>query len=619
MQLLGPGMFIQEVNLQKTQERVGIQKPPTTFLTHLIETPIYDIKVNLDLHLLVNFGFNLFSFLSGQDATSFSIVNKGLHGLFQEHINSQKLRTIFDVPNWEGVHEMVPVAEPTTADDCCRIAQWHNGAGRYDLVVGWYIKAIALGSSDAYVVLGMMYKNGTKNENSDLTKARHLFSQAAALGSAQGYHYLALIYENGLGVKASTLTAIDYFQKAVDAGHVASSIIRDQLASALVGWCDENKLKSPRIYKYTYGTLLINGWGVQKDIKSGLNLLNEAHEEGHTVASVKLGEWYVQRYKSGLKQGTPDKSDKKKALFYLKHAVMEAENNVICLNALYALGCLYALSEDKQVQALNYFAKAADGGHELALIKMENLLLPQAATKQSNSEKIFIYTQLANVGSAEGHYQLAMLAMETGKGNVTSPLEKAAKKDHVNAQYELARRYEQKADKAFSLTKPEYLRQAKHWYEKASDGGHEEASLRLGQLSKDQDKKINYFQRAYRQGNKQAAIELGDFYYQNASESDPIPNLEKAIKCYQLAVKSGYTDAQEKLDGVELNLQLHKAVHKQAASNKLGDFYYQNASKSDPIPYLEKAKKYYQLAVNSGSTDAQEKLEYVELNLQLLA
>jgi TPR repeat protein len=620
MERLGSEKPIRAINTLKREEREAIQKPQITFLTDPIKIPLYDIKINHDLHLLVNLGFKLFSFLSAEDASSFSRVSKGLYEQYQEHIYIQSLLKVTEGQNWEGVSVLVRVAEPKTADECCMIAQGYNGIGCYDLVVGWYNKAIALGSVDAYVLLGMMYRNGTENEEHDCNKARRLFIQAAELGSAQGCHYLAVMYENGWGVTASTLTAMEYFQKAVDAGCRISSSNRDQLAKALFKWCNQNQDTSSLTYKYTYGTLLINGWGVPQDVEGGVSMLDEAHQQRLTKASVKLGEWFVQQYASGLKQGIPNKDDKKKAVTYLTRALIEAKNHDDYLNAFYALGCLYALSKHKQEESLSYFGKAAAGGHEHALIKMENLLLPEAAKTNSNSEKISIYSRLADVGSAEAHYQLAMLAKATGTGRITSLLEKAAKKDHVNAQYELARRYEQKADEALiEFTKQRYLLKAQDWYEKASDGGHEEASLRLGQLSTDRNKKIKYLQRAHKQGNKQAANELGDLYFQFASECDPLDNLEKAKKCYQVAVDSGYTDAQQKLEGVELNLQLHQVAHKQAVANKLGDFYYKHASKSNPIPYLEKARECYQLAVNSGYTDAQQrKLEDVEVNLQIL-
>lgn len=240
MEGLGSRDLIWESNSQETQKQEVIQKPKAIFLANQIELPLGDIKINHELHLLINVGFNIFSFLSGKDASDFSMVNRDLYRQYHEHIYSQTLLKIAEVQNWGEVNDMVQVAEPKTADECCMIAQGYNGRGHYDLVVGWYNKAIALGSVDAYVLLGMMYKNGTENEERDVTKARCLFMQAAELGSAQGYQYLAMMYENGWGVTASTLTAIEYYQKAVDAGCRLSSSNRDQLAKALFAWCDQN-------------------------------------------------------------------------------------------------------------------------------------------------------------------------------------------------------------------------------------------------------------------------------------------------------------------------------------------------------------------------------------------
>lgn len=85
----------------------------------------------------------------------------------------------------------------------------------------WAQKAVKLGGSRGYTVLGICYLEG-KGTVKDFELARENFKKAAEKGDIKAPRYLGIIYEQGLGVKRSLKSAATYYRKAAEKGDITS-------------------------------------------------------------------------------------------------------------------------------------------------------------------------------------------------------------------------------------------------------------------------------------------------------------------------------------------------------------------------------------------------------------
>jgi TPR repeat protein len=129
----------------------------------------------------------------------------------------------------------------------------------------------------------------------------------------------------------------------------------------------------------------------------------------------------------------------------------------------------------------------------------------------------------------------------------------AAKQDHAEAQFKLARMYFD----GKGVTKD--LSQTTKWYRKAAKLGHLEAQFQLagvyrfgiGGVSKDLAKATQWYQKAAEQGSIEAQLSLGVMYYKGTEINK---DLQQAKKWLSLAAKQGNEDAVSVLEQVNLEL-----------------------------------------------------------------
>lgn len=129
----------------------------------------------------------------------------------------------------------------------------------------------------------------------------------------------------------------------------------------------------------------------------------------------------------------------------------------------------------------------------------------------------------------------------------THTLEKAAKQQDIEAQYQLAALYERHARNA-----PLNLKQAFYWYQQAAQNGHQDAQFSLATyylqglaLSKpDIHQAAHWFKQAAKQGNIAAAFNLALMY----DHGQGLPqNSKQAIHWYRQAARQGEAGAQYNL------------------------------------------------------------------------
>lgn len=130
----------------------------------------------------------------------------------------------------------------------------------------WFRRSAELGLPEAKNYLGWMLLNG-RGVDRDTEEAMRLLRSAAERGIFAAQFHVGHAHVYGNDVTASDHTvALQWFSRASDGGHVASSYYR--------GW------------------LLLHGRGVQSDPAAAANWLKFAAEQGHARAQLQLGRLY---------------------------------------------------------------------------------------------------------------------------------------------------------------------------------------------------------------------------------------------------------------------------------------------------------------------------------------
>lgn len=106
---------------------------------------------------------------------------------------------------------------------------WDHNA--YVYAMQWYQKAAKLWNVAAMRNIGRLYFTGGEGINQDYARAIVWFLKAAGRGNADAMEDLGYSYRMGIGVEKNIVTALYWYQRALDAGHkqAAESIkaIRD--------------------------------------------------------------------------------------------------------------------------------------------------------------------------------------------------------------------------------------------------------------------------------------------------------------------------------------------------------------------------------------------------------
>ena len=96
-------------------------------------------------------------------------------------------------------------------------------------MLNYYLKATSLNQPDVLYRISNLYKTGYKDIPQDDAKALDYLRQAAELGLPDAMFDLGVRYEKGDGVVSNTQTAMNWINKAADAGHDRAQRYRKQL------------------------------------------------------------------------------------------------------------------------------------------------------------------------------------------------------------------------------------------------------------------------------------------------------------------------------------------------------------------------------------------------------
>jgi TPR repeat protein len=374
-----------------------------------------------------------------------------------------------------------------------------------------FSQAVALGHADAHYFLGRFYGLGD-GISIDFAKAKQHYEKGHTLGSYKCGYALGLMYHTGMGVEKDEVLAKEYF------------------SSNYAILLSEAQANDP-VSMHILGTYYYYGFSVQRYIFQALTWFLKASELGYSDSQYMLGMIYetIGHEESDLSKAThyyelAAKQDHPYALYALGINALEAERfkdavfylekaaNQQYVLAAYTLAMYYHEKEPQYpLKAFEWFMVAAKQNHTEAEYYVGLYYQNAKGVPQNIEQAIQWYERAAMKENKNALYHLAMILIKQERKDfvtVAKLLEKAAKLDHPNAQYNLAVMY-QKGDGV-----EQDMQKALFWYEKAAEAHLAIAQYNLGMIyfegsivEKNEEKAKELWQKAANQG-LEAAVKL---------------------------------------------------------------------------------------------------------------
>ena len=403
-----------------------------------------------------------------------------------------------------------PTATNSVQTNTPTTESWNSISNRWSsLPLGSIKQAAGQGDVTAQYYLGVAYSDGN-GVTEDQHEAFRWMKLAAQGGLAKAQRWLGWIYEHGAGVIQDYAEAAKFYRLAADQGH--------SMAQNNLGW----------LYK--------NGWGVPHSSADALKWFGKSAEQGEVLGQMNLGWMYA--------EGDLDKRDYGLAEKWLRKAAEQGS-----AEAQYQFGYLLTQEFNKSGQwvanfqvAAEWFRKAADQGYAKAQYELGMLYHAGKLGEDQRSKCIPWFLKAAAQGNAEAQAVVSGLPRFYPNNELLKDVDiikaqrQSAESGNLNAQFELARRY-QTGDGV-----PKDLAEAFKWMEKAAH--NETPSSRVGHaiyalalmyekgegVSRDSSEARNLFLQAataYRQSD--AMFRVGQMY----EKGDGMPQDDhKAVEFY---------------------------------------------------------------------------------------
>jgi enhanced entry protein EnhC len=163
------------------------------------------------------------------------------------------------------------------------------------LAMRYFTQSAQKGYLPSILILAKFYLFQEKNPQ----QAVVWFKKAASIGDLNSQMFMAAAYLYGIGVKKNKEAATSYY---IDAAKNGNSIAQYTLAENFINsrnasnnklgliWLNKSANNANPQALTKLGELYGLGKGVEKDVNKGINLLNQAVDQGYAPAMVKLGE-----------------------------------------------------------------------------------------------------------------------------------------------------------------------------------------------------------------------------------------------------------------------------------------------------------------------------------------
>jgi TPR repeat protein len=276
------------------------------------------------------------------------------------------------------------------------------------------LRSYAAGDPDAEAWLGVVLIDRGKNG-----EAMKALQHAANAGSSEANHRLGLVFAQGLaGTARNDQRAVEYFEKAANAGHIRAQINLGILALRGQGskrdlvqaraWLEKAAATDDPSALYVLGRAMEEyDDTVMADSVRAADLYRRAGEKGHALAAL--------RYGLAMADGIGVKRDPNGAQTWL----LQAYDGGVPEAAL-ALGDLSArtpASRDKEAntkiveRAVSWFEVAAKAGVPSAQFKLANAYFAGAGIARDPAQALAWYTRAAQQGLPEAENAVGIMLM----------------------------------------------------------------------------------------------------------------------------------------------------------------------------------------------------------------
>lgn len=408
------------------------------------------------------------------------------------------------------------------------------------------------------------------------TEALALFGQVAAHDKAgasekaEAYYLLGKCSHDGLGGERDLMAALDYWEKAADAGNPdaqyelgriyleGKEVNRDfsEAAKWIRMAAEQDKLDALVIL----GEMLYTGKGMKRNYTEAAKYFRRAANQNNGVALRFLGLGYYEG--NGFKQNNAE------AIRWFARATENGDDNARYWQGVMLLNG-HGIEKD-MAKAVGYFTEAGGNGDVMAQNMLGELYATGRCVPADAATAAKWYGRAADQGDGEGQLMLARL-YESGQGiekntakalqlrdSAVGYLREHAEQGDVRAQALLGVAYSEGEGVARDF------KEAEKWLTSAAEQNNSLAQFSLGNLyfggkgvEQSYDTAANWYRKAAVNGSSDAQTLLGSMYYMGKGfDKDP----EESANWYRMAAENGSVAARRILsamyyvgDGVKKN------------------------------------------------------------------
>lgn len=284
-------------------------------------------------------------------------------------------------------------------------------------------------------------------------------TQYASLGNPFARMLLGFFYEMGLGLLVSNK------QEAVRCYHSAADVSVD--AKTHLGRC------------------YMTGEGLGINVHEAMRWFRLAADEGDAKAQVELGKCYnVITTINKIKSRKEIRENQEDALKWFK---LSADQNFA--EGLFQFGSVFqhgmgkVIPNDSIPDAISYYLRAAEQGHEGSLIALDNIFeSSRCALGKTRDETVRFYRVVAERGNAEAQFKMGAICEKGTSGGVEKDILQAIYwykqckgGGKTSVQYKIGSWFEQGITDVMSVD----LKEAVWWYRLCDAGRHAEMQYRI--------------------------------------------------------------------------------------------------------------------------------------------
>lgn len=365
------------------------------------------------------------------------------------------------------------------------------------------------GMGSATARLGDLFRDG-EHRPLDYSRAYQFYQLAWQQDFDRAELRMAKLTGLGLGVPQDINAAKIIYHRFALRGDAAGSFGYAQMLEleakgqpfppAAVNWYKSAAAVKYRPAQLRYADVLLNGLGMNADITSGLNLLNDMNDEGVAKAATELGDLY----REGL------------------------------------------LVESNHRDSEKYYIRAVELGSAPANLRLAELYSSGNEEVQDRAKAKAIFLQQSQLGNVEATYKLArLLEQRMGKGSITPAIiklyQQASEQGYPPARLRFA---DLQLNGVGVSQNPQ---QAILTYRELSESEVGAATFRVGKLHEygtltaiNYNQAFKYYQLASQQGYPLAQMQIAKFYFEGKSVKQ---NVAKAKQLYTRLSEAHYAKA----------------------------------------------------------------------------